>query len=543
MVSARLVVGAALGDCVHTAGVLNFLAAARRAGYDTEFLGPAVEVARVVEAAASRRPDLLAVSYRLTPATAERLLTQLREGLAAAGRSEQRLVFGGTPVTAEVAGRSGLFAAVFGAPGGPSAEEFLVGTGPAGARQEWAQDLVERRRQTAPRPLLRHHFGLPELAATAAGIESIAAAGILDVISLGPDQNFQEHFFHPERMDPAQDGAGGVPLRSPDDLRLLYDATRWGNYPLLRCYSGTNDQVGLAEVLQETIHNAWCAVPVFWYSELDGRSTRSLEQAVAEHAELVAWCARHGVPVERNDQNQWGLRHASDTVQVAAAALAAGLTVQAGVGTYVLQMMLNNPPGISPAMDVAKMSAMESVVRSMVGGEVTVLRELRAGLFSMPLDEDRARGQLASATRTAMLLRPDIIHVVGHTEAHHLTGAEELIASCTLVQQVIDDALLGLPDPLADRRVAARRLQLMEEARLLLDAVKERFPGALSGEATALAAVVRSGHLDAPYLAGMPAARGTALTVVDGGCDAVDPVTGRPLTEGERLAVLGAAGS
>ena len=132
-------------------------------------------------------------------------------------------------------------------------------------------------------------------------------------------------------MDPAQDGAGGVPVRSADDLRRLYAATRQGNHPLMRCYSGTNDQVALAEVLHETIHNAWCAVPVFWYSELDGRSTRSLETAVAEHAALVAWCAAHGVPVERNDQNQWGLRHASDTVQVAAAALAAGLTAAAGV--------------------------------------------------------------------------------------------------------------------------------------------------------------------------------------------------------------------
>jgi methylmalonyl-CoA mutase cobalamin-binding subunit len=533
-----LVIGAALGDCVHTAGVLNFLAAARRAGYHTEFLGPAVPVDRVVEAA-GRRPELLALSYRLTPEAAERLFAQLREALAAAGWQGQRLVFGGTPVAAEAAVRSGLFEAVFGAPGGPTVEEYLSGEAGERREQDWAQSLVARRDQAAPRPLLRHHFGLPDLEVTVEGIGQIAATGVLDVLSLGPDQNFQEHFFHPERMDPAQDGAGGVPVRSAGDLRRLYAATRQGNHPLMRCYSGTNDQVALAEVLAEAIHNAWCAVPVFWYSELDGRSVRPLEAAISEQGELVAWCAAHGVPVERNDQNQWGLRHASDVVQVAAAALAAGLTARAGVTTYVVQMMLNNPPGISPAMDVAKMLAMDALVRERAGEGVTVLRELRGGLFSLPLDPDRAKGQLASATRTAMLLAPDILHVVGYTEAHHAIEAGELVSSCQLVHQVIDDALLGLPDPLADPVVAARRARLFAEASYLLGAVEERFPGALAGDPGALAGAVRSGYLDAPYLTGSGVAPGATTTVVDGGCDAVDPATGRPFSEAERLAGLG----
>jgi methylmalonyl-CoA mutase cobalamin-binding subunit len=538
MTEGPLVIGAALGDCVHTAGVLNFLAASRRAGYRTEFLGPAVPVDRVVEAAV-RRPDLLALSYRLTPEAAERLFAQLQEALAAAGRQDQRLVFGGTPVVADVAAHSGLFEAVFGAPGGPTVEEYLSGEGGDRRAQDWAQSLVARREQAFPRPLLRHHFGRPDLASTVEGIEQIAAAGVLDVVSLGPDQNFQEHFFHPERMDPAQDGAGGVPVRSADDLRRLYAATRRGNHPLMRCYAGTNDQVALAGVLAETIHNAWCAVPVFWYSELDGRSIRSLEAAISEQAELVAWCAAQGVPVERNDQNQWGLRYASDVVQVAAAALAAGLTSRAGVTTYVLQMMLNNPPGTSPAMDVAKMLAMDALVRDRVGEEVTVLRELRGGLFSLPLDPDRARGQLASATHTAMLLRPDILHVVGYTEAHHAIEADELIASCNLVHQVIDDALLGLPDPLADRKVAARRAHLIEEASFLLEVIEQRFPGVTEGDPAALAGAVRAGYLDAPYLAGSGVAPGATITVVDGGCDAVDPSTGRVISEAERLAGLG----
>ena len=112
--------------------------------------------------------------------------------------------------------------------------------------------------------------------------------------------------------------------------------------------------------------------------------------------------------------------------------------------------MLNTPPGTSPAMDVAKMLAMDTLTRRLVGSGATVLRELPAGLFAFPEDPDRARGQLASSTRTAMLLAPDILHVVAYTEADHATGPDELIASCALVHQVVDDSLRGLPDAAAD---------------------------------------------------------------------------------------------
>jgi hypothetical protein len=97
-------------------------------------------------------------------------------------------------------------------------------------------------------------------------------AGVLDVISLGPDQNAQEHFFHPEEMDHSQDGAGGVPLRNPDDLEAIYLRSRCGNYPLVRCYAGTRDLIRWAEMSVKLINNAWGAIPLCWYSVIDGRS-------------------------------------------------------------------------------------------------------------------------------------------------------------------------------------------------------------------------------------------------------------------------------
>ena len=55
----------------------------------------------------------------------------------------------------------------------------------------------------------------------------------------------------PERQDARRTGAGGVPVRSADDYRALYEASRRGNYPLLRTYSGTDDFLELAEMYVE----------------------------------------------------------------------------------------------------------------------------------------------------------------------------------------------------------------------------------------------------------------------------------------------------
>ncbi len=38
----RLILGAAIGDCVHVAGVVNFLNLAEQVGFRTVMLGPAV---------------------------------------------------------------------------------------------------------------------------------------------------------------------------------------------------------------------------------------------------------------------------------------------------------------------------------------------------------------------------------------------------------------------------------------------------------------------------------------------------------------------
>ncbi len=470
--------------------------------------------------------------------------------------AEIRFAFGGTPPVAERARKLGFFDAVF--DGSEAPEDvlaYLRGKPRPAAEVDFPQTLVERIAWKAPYPLLRHHFGLPSMEATRRGIEQIAQARVLDVISLGVDQDAQEHFFHPDRQDPRRTGAGGVPVRTPDDYRALYTASRRGNYPLMRTYSGTDDFIRLAEMYVETIHIAWAAVPLFWFNAMDGRGPHDLESSIRLHQELIAWYAARGIPVELNEPHHWGMRDAPDVIFVVAAYLSAYNARALGVRHYVAQMMFHSPPGVSDAMDLAKMLAClemaESLVTppqpSKVGGsgeqKFRVWWQTRVGLLSHPLDPEAARGHLAAATYLQMALRPHIVHVVGHTEAHHAATAEDVIAACKVVQRAIENALRGAPDMTQDARVQERKEELIAEAQVTLEAIRSiAGPGVddpLTDPAT-LARAVKIGLLDAPHLRGNPFACGQIVTRIDrrGACIAVDPRSGCPLSEKERIAQL-----
>src|SRR5512142_761927 len=365
----KTVIGAALGECVHVAGVLNFLRLAEEAGWRTVFLGPAVPVEAVLEAARREQAELVGVSYRLTPETGERLLGSFAEAADELRGQVMRFAFGGTPPLAERARGMGFFERVF--EGGEPADmvlAYLKGqSAESQGEPDYPQSTVERIRWKAPYPLLRHHFGLPTVEETRAGIEKIAAARALDVISLGIDQDAQENFYHPERQDPRRRGAGGVPVRSAEDYQALYAASRQGNYPLMRTYSGTDDFVRLAEMYTETIHNAWCAIPLFWFNQMDGRGPWDLEGSIREHQQVMKWYGEHNIPVELNEPHHWGMRDAPDVVFVVSAYLSAYNARAFGVKDYIAQLMFNSPPGLSDAMDLAKMLAVLDMIFPLEG--------------------------------------------------------------------------------------------------------------------------------------------------------------------------------
>jgi methylmalonyl-CoA mutase cobalamin-binding subunit len=564
MLDSKTVVAAALGECVHVAGVMNFLRLAEAAGWQTVFLGPAAPIEQVLAAAREHNASLVGVSYRLTPETGERLLADFAEAADDMRAAGVRFAFGGTPPVSERARAIGFFERIFDGSDAPEdVLAYLRGTTRAATEADYPQTAMERIAWKAPYPLLRHHFGLPTMEATLEGIERIAAARVLDVISLGIDQDAQENFFHPERQDPRRTGAGGVPIRSADDYRALFAASRRGNFPLLRTYSGTDDFIRLAEMYVETINIAWAAVPLFWFNQMDGRGPHDLETSIRLHQELLAWYGARGIPVELNEPHHWGMRDAPDVVFVAAAYLSAYNARAFGVRDYIAQMMFNSPPGLSDAMDLAKMLACLEMIEGsdltpqppslagkgersyppLEGERFRIYRQTRIGLLSHPLDPEAARGHLAAATYLQMALKPHIVHVVGHTEAHHAATAEDVIAACKVARRAIENALAGAPDLGADPRVQARMTELVAEARLTLDAIRSLASPGVSDPFTdpaTLTRAVTTGILDAPHLRNNRFGRGTVVTRIDrqGACVAVDALGGGVLTEAERLLAL-----
>lgn len=529
-----------MGSCVHVAGIMNFLNLAKDAGYATHFLGTAVPVEKLVQQIEKEEPDIVAVSYRLTPEVGKTLLVSLKTRVDQKGFDKTSFVFGGTRPVAEIAADLGFFDAIF-SPESKASEiaAYLCSQEPTLAKDTMPQDVISRIKYKRPYPLLRHHYGRPSLEETVTGVKEISEAEVLDVVSLGPDQSAQQFFFHPEKMDPTQSGAGGVPVRTAKDLKRLYEATRCGNYPLMRCYSGTNDLIEMADLLQKTIHNAWAAIPLCWYNVLDGRSERGVEQSISDNLAAVEWHAKRDVPVEINESHHWSLREAHDTIAITAAYLAAYNAKKRGVKNYISQYMLNTPARTSHLMDVAKMLAQIELVESLHDDSFASFREFRAGLFSFPENLEKAKGQLAASTYLAMAMRPDIYHVVGYCESHHAVMLSEVIESCNIVQQVIDVCIKDMPDLTLDPRVKERKAELLDEAKLLVAAFSEIAPSGVDdplSDARTIAKAIRIGLLDAPHLAGNPNAKGTLITrEKNGSYYAFDPVANRTVAEKERI--------
>lgn len=536
------ILGGSLGECVHVAGVLNFLRLAEEQGYQVEFTGPATSIAEFLAAAQEVDPDILAVSYRLTPENAAILLRDFKQACEEVGLLDKRFVFGGTPPVVAEARKVGLFEVVFSGEEPPEAVVAYLKGRPL--EQMTAADFpattVERIRWKAPFPIIRHHFGRPadSIEPTVEGIRQIAEAGVLDVISLGPDQDAQENFFHPERQDPRRKGAGGVPFRSEADLEALYAATRRGNYPLMRSYSGTADLLRYAEVLARTIHNAWCATSLFWFNVVDGRGPLSLRDSIRDHMALMRWHGEHNIPVEGNEPYHWGLRDGHDAVVCAASYIYAHVAKKMGVRDYITTYMFETPPHLSNQMDLAKALAQIELTESFVDESFHIIRQTRTGLMSYPVDPDYARAQLAASIYLQMALRPSIVHVVSHVEAHHAATPEDVIESCKMARRVIQNCLYGMPDMTHDPVVQRRKDQLVEGAMIIVEAIRQMGRGKsedLLSDPDVLATAMEIGLLDAPQLKGNPYACGEVRTrIIDGANYAVDE-DGNILTEKERV--------
>jgi methylmalonyl-CoA mutase cobalamin-binding subunit len=538
----KKILAASIGIDVHIAGILNFLELAKREGYEVVNLGAAVPINKLIESIENEKPDIVAISYRLGADALTKLLDEFFRNVKELDIYKKiDFIFGGTLETGEVARKYGIFKKIF---DGSEEEEdvvlFLRGQMKYEEKKNYPDNLPERIEFKSPYPLIRHHIGLQTIKETVEEIKKLVDSELLDIISLAPDQNCQQYFFEPDKMDPNQDGAGGAPIRSKEDFINLYQASRRGNYPLVRCYSGTTHIVDFSKLLKQTINNAWAAIPIFWYSELDKRSKRTLLAAITENMQGIKWNAENDVPVEVNDSHQWELRYAHDSLAVATAYLSAYIAKKLGVRWYVQQYMMNTPPNLSPKMDIAKAIAKLELVESLQDENFIPYRMVRTGLLSFPADPNSAMGQLVASMFYASYLNPHIIHVVSYCEAMKRATSKEILESVKMVRKANSLASRGLPDFKSDPEIKSRIDLLKNEAMVIIEKIKEFSidkEDPLTDPET-LYMAVKTGILDAVGLQGNSIAKGKIkVAAINGAYEAVDD-KGNVLRERERLSKI-----
>ena len=533
-VKEKLLIGACIGDCIHVAGILNFMQLASRVGFKTLFLGPACKIDTIIDNIIRYRPEVVALSYRLTPENGIKCIDSFLSALSSQFsilNYQPKLLFGGLPELSKKVKELGAFYHTFS--GGETFEETIsiirriVENKPSSSFEEdekiFSDNLLERIKQKSPYPIIRVHFGLPDFNETINGVSKIAESCVVDVISIAPDQVAQEYLQRPQQLMDAPKGSGGVPIRSKEDLDRIYKISRRGNFPLLRIYSGTQDLIKNAEMFQESIKNAWAAIPIFWYSQLDGRGPCSLKDAIQEHLEAIKWHAKRNIPVEINDPHQWGLRLAPDHLVVADAYLSAMVAKELGVRNFIQQLMFNTPAGTSWKMDIARIFAMIEITRELIDDSFNIIRETRAGLSYLSSNQNVAKGQLAASTLLQMYVQPQIMHVVSYCEGDHAAKPEDIIESCEIVRNIVLESLMGAPSIEADSEILKRKEELIEEAKLLINFIENladskniRNP---YSNAEFLAFLVESGLFDAPQLVGSKIAKGKLKTaIIEGKC-------------------------
>ncbi|MFX1290367.1 MAG: methionine synthase [Promethearchaeota archaeon] len=533
---------ACIGQCVHVAGTYNFMNIATQLGFECLFLGPATSNSVIIDKLKVFKPDILGLSYRLTPSTLRPILQEFKENYVELKEKPQQLFFAGTPEVVRVAKKFNLFHEYF--IGGESKHKIIsILRKDLAAQEEKIKvpfDLISRIKWKNPFPIIRAHFGLPSMEDTVNGIKKIADAEILDIISIAPDQNTQANYFHPKNQVKELSGAGGVPIRTKEDFLELHSARLTGNYPLLRIYAGTRDFIRLAELYRDTIHNAWAAIPIFWFNQMDGRGPLTLKQSIKRHLEVIKWHGENNVPVEINDSHHWSLRDAPDAIAVADMYLSGIIAKGLGVKHFIAQYMFNTPPSSSLDMDLAKILAKNELLHTLIDKKFSVIKQVRTGLASFPLDLSRAKGQLATATIVQLALKPDIVHVVSYSEAAHAALPEDVIESCKIVEQVINGIYSSEINVVNDK-IIKRKEELIKQAKWIIESIpilaknREELQNPYINYKV-LNRLVKYGIFDAPHLVNNKYAQGKIRTkIINGGCYSWDDSRQKKYDEIQRV--------
>ena len=330
----------------------------------------------------------------------------------------------------------------------------------------------------------------------------LANTGYLDVLSIGTSQLSQSNFG--EDWSRKMNG-GGVPVNSEKEYYDIWEAS---NPMLVRTYSATKNVMQMAKVYERSINNAWHALSLWWFNELDGRGPNTLFDNLKEHINTISYIATVGKPVETNVPHHFAFRGCDDITYIVSAYLAAKVVKKCGVRTFVLQNMLNTPRSTWGIQDLAKSRALLELVQELQDSNFRVIFQTRAGLDYFKPSLDKAKVQLAAVTALMDDIEPnnnhspEIIHVVSYSEALFLATPNILNDSIKITRAALAKyrkmRKLGMtPDVMTDE-IKTRTIELSYAARKVIKAMEDNIPGLYTPEGLYIA--FTAGFLPVPEL-------------------------------------------
>jgi len=378
-----------------------------------------------------------------------------------------------------------------------------------GGAQETVTERIHQAARKGHLPLYRAHMGqyLPDrqdaVRRFLRDARELAAAGQLDVLSIGTSQLSQSRFG--EEWGSSTNG-GGVPLNSREELSEAWQAAR----PMLvRSYAGTRNLAAMARMNDETIHNAWHALSIWWFCRIDGRGPYSLRENLEQMHDALRYIGSAGKPFEPNVPHHFAFRGGDEAAYVVSGYLAARLAKSLGVRQLIVQNMLTTPKYTWGVQDLARSRTLLRLVRDLQDEHFSVTLQTRAGLDYLSADPARARAQLAAVTalmddiEPGDAASPQIIHVVSWTEATRLADPPVIAESVQICRQALAEyrrlrARGDVDDMGRSEEVARRAQELEQESRAVIRAIEESIPDPCSP--AGMYRVFAAGFLPVPHL-------------------------------------------
>jgi len=419
-----------------------------------------------------------------------------------------------------------------------------------GLRGDTVVDRIEQGMAHKLPPLMRVHAG-PYLPDRKEAVDlfldwtrRLASGGYLDVLSIGTSQLTQSNFGEDWA---GRANGGGVPLASPGEFAAVWKAAR----PMLvRAYAGTKDVPALARMNEETIDIAWHALSFWWFCRLDGRGPNTVLQNLEEHFAAMRYIAATGKPLEPNVPHHFAFRGSDDLGYVVSGYVAAKAAKLQGVGTLILQIMLNTPKYTWGVQDLAKARSLLKLVKSLEGPDFKVYLQPRGGLDYFSPDLEKAKAQLAAVTALMDDIEPlderspQIIHVVSYSEASALADPPVMEESIKITRCALREYRRlrregGVENMAANPEAAAREAALYSDAKKMIQAIESLFGDAYSPGG--LYSMLEAGVFALPWLTycreEFAAAAGIITRTVKGAVLAVDG-GGKPIPVEERIEMI-----